>query len=151
MYIFMTYYQNAGQNRNMKVACKPIKYMAEFKHLGMTLRNVILQDFRRKWNLGSTHSITHFSITAFPSPLRNLKKKYICVYITEILSALIWMSFCAEIYFLRSQILYSKQFFIWQSYTQLTCCICTINLLHPKICLFDPQHNNNWLEYNIST
>jgi hypothetical protein len=46
MYIFMSYYLNAGHNRNMKVACKPIKYMAEFKHLGMTLRNEILQEFR---------------------------------------------------------------------------------------------------------
>jgi hypothetical protein len=46
MYIFMSYYRNAGQNHNMKVACKPIIYMAEFKHLGMTLRNEILQEFR---------------------------------------------------------------------------------------------------------
>jgi len=46
MYIFMSYYWNAGQNRNMKVGCKPIKYMTEFKHLGMTLRSEILQEFR---------------------------------------------------------------------------------------------------------
>jgi len=45
MYIFMSYYRNAGQNCNMKVACKPIRYVAEFKHLGMTLRNEIFQEF----------------------------------------------------------------------------------------------------------
>jgi len=46
MYIFMSYYQNARQNRNMKVTCKPIKYMADIKHLRMTLRNESLQEFR---------------------------------------------------------------------------------------------------------
>jgi len=74
MHIFMSYYQNARQNCNMKVACKPIKYMADFKHLGMTLRNEILQEFRSIWNLGNTHIGTHFRVTAFPSPLRNKKK-----------------------------------------------------------------------------
>jgi hypothetical protein len=46
MYIFMSDYWNAGQNRNMKVACKPMKYMAEFKHWRMTLRNETLEEFR---------------------------------------------------------------------------------------------------------
>jgi hypothetical protein len=46
--------------------------MAEFKHLGMTLRNEILQEFRSVWNFGNTHSITDSRVTAFPSPLRNL-------------------------------------------------------------------------------
>jgi hypothetical protein len=46
MYIFIPYYQNAKQNCNMKVVCKPVKYMAEFKHLGVTLRNEVFQEFR---------------------------------------------------------------------------------------------------------
>jgi hypothetical protein len=53
--------QNAGQNRDIKIADRSFENVAQFRYLGTTVtnENLILEDFRRKLNSGNAcyHSV----------------------------------------------------------------------------------------------
>jgi nucleoside diphosphate kinase len=59
-YMLLSHYQNAGQNRDMKIANKLFEIMSQFRYLGtiVTNRNLIQEEIERKLNSGTVRSKT---------------------------------------------------------------------------------------------
>jgi hypothetical protein len=52
MYMLLSHYQNAGQNRDIKIANRSFENAPELKYLGMTVtnQNLIAMEIKRRLN-----------------------------------------------------------------------------------------------------
>jgi hypothetical protein len=55
-YMLLSRHQNAGENRDIKIANKCFENVAQFRHLGTTIanQNLIQEEIKRKLNSGIT-------------------------------------------------------------------------------------------------
>jgi hypothetical protein len=64
-YMLLSHHQNAGQNHNIKIADTSFETLAQFKYLGMTVRdqNLIQEEIKIKSNSGNVcyHSVQNLS------------------------------------------------------------------------------------------
>jgi hypothetical protein len=63
-YMLVSWDQNAGQNREIKIENRSFENVSQFKYLGMTVKNLnlIQEEIKRRLNSGNTcyHSVQNF-------------------------------------------------------------------------------------------
>jgi hypothetical protein len=88
-YMLLSYHQNVGQNRDIKIANKLFENVSQFKYLGMTVtnKNLIQEEIERRLNSGNAcyHSVQNLLSCCLLS--RNVKFR---IYKTIILPVVLY-------------------------------------------------------------
>jgi hypothetical protein len=73
--MLLSHYQNAGQNRDIKIANKCFENAAQFRYLGTTVtnQNLIQEESKRRLNSGNAFYRSVQNLLSSPMLSRNIK------------------------------------------------------------------------------
>jgi hypothetical protein len=74
-YMLVSHYQNAGQDRDMKIANRSFENKSQFKYLGMTVTNtnLIHEEIKRRLNCGNACYLSFQNLLSYCLLSKNLK------------------------------------------------------------------------------